>query len=74
MNKLLLAVFLSGINFISLAQSDTIQPAKIPFEGMDLTWINGQNRQKDFPLVLTDKNGLTILTEDRITLAVNFRL
>lgn len=37
--------------------------AKVAFEGMDLTWINGQNRQTNFPLTLTDKNtGETILT------------
>ncbi|MET0637132.1 MAG: outer membrane beta-barrel protein [Chitinophagaceae bacterium] len=41
---------------------DTTKAPKIPFEGMDLTWINGQNRQKNFPLVLTDKNGETIVT------------
>ena len=35
---------------------------KIPFEGMDLTWINGQNRQTDFPLQLNDKTGANILT------------
>lgn len=29
--------------------------AKIPFDGMDLTWINGQNRQRNFPLTFTDK-------------------
>lgn len=39
---------------------DTI--SKVPFEGMDLTWINGQNRQKDFPLTLRDKDGNTVLT------------
>ena len=36
--------------------------AKIPFEGMDLTWINGQNRQHDFPLQLRDQRGETVLT------------
>lgn len=37
--------------------------AKIPFDGMDLSWINGQNRQTNFPLTLTDKKtGETILT------------
>ncbi len=36
--------------------------SKIPFDGYDLTWINGQNRQTDFPLTLKDKNGETILT------------
>lgn len=43
------------------AQTDTIAK-KIPFENMDLTWINGQNRQKNFPLTLKDAQGETILT------------
>jgi hypothetical protein len=34
---------------------------KQPFEGMDLSWVNGQNRQQDYPLVLT-KNKAVILT------------
>ena len=29
--------------------------SKVPFDGMDLTWINGQNRQSTFPLVVKDK-------------------
>ncbi len=29
---------------------------------MNLSWINGQNRQKDFPLTLKDSEGVTILT------------
>jgi hypothetical protein len=41
---------------------DSTKITKIPFEGMDLTWINGQNRQKDFPLVFKDNNGETVLT------------
>jgi hypothetical protein len=45
----------------SFAQ-DSIKPAKIPFDGMDLSWINGQNRQKNFPLTVTDKNGETVFT------------
>lgn len=44
----------------TLAQ-DIIQ-TKIPFDGMDLSWINGQNRQKDFPLILKDKSGETLVT------------
>lgn len=44
------------------AQNDSITQKKAPFEGMDLTWINGQNRQTDFPLQLKDKDGETILT------------
>ncbi len=39
-----------------------VSHSKVPFDGYDLTWINGQNRQKDFPLVLKDKNDETILT------------
>src|ERR1043165_2928525 len=35
---------------------------RIPFDDMDLSWINGQNRQTHFPLQLLDKNGETILT------------
>ena len=36
--------------------------AKIPFDGMDLTWVNGQNRQTNFPLTLNDKDEETIVT------------
>lgn len=37
--------------------------AKVPFGGMDLSWVNGQNRQTNFPLVLNDKRtGETMLT------------
>lgn len=39
---------------------DTI--AGVPFAGMDLTWLNGQNRQRQFPLQLTDGHGETVLT------------
>jgi hypothetical protein len=37
----------------AFAQSDSI--SKVPFEGMDLSWINGQNRQQNFPLTFKDK-------------------
>ena len=36
--------------------------SKIPFDGMDLSWINGQNRQQNFPLQFKDKDGETVLT------------
>src|SRR6218665_2955816 len=55
-----LAILLFGI-FDMEAQNDTIKK-KIPFENMDLTWVNGQNRQKNFPLTLKDADGETILT------------
>ncbi|HJT72772.1 MAG TPA: outer membrane beta-barrel protein [Chitinophaga sp.] len=53
---------------VTVAQ-DSTQPAtsKVPFEGMNLTWINGQNRQSSSPLSLTDKNGETILTATVLT-------
>lgn len=54
---LLMLMFMSCKN--CFAQTST---TKIPFEGMDLGWINGQNRQKDFPLTLKDKEGNVIVT------------
>ena len=37
--------------------------SRIPFEGMDLTWVNGQNRQQHFPLTFQDRTtGETIVT------------
>jgi hypothetical protein len=63
MKKSLLLAACLGATAVLNAQSDTTAPApKIPFDGMDLGWINGQNRQSDFPLVLKDKKGETILT------------
>ena len=49
------------ITVMAVQAQDTITK-KVPFDGMDLTWINGQNRQKNFPLTLKDKDGETILT------------
>lgn len=49
-----------GFGALGLAQSEDTD--RTPFGGMDLTWINGQNRQRDFPLVLKDKGGEAILT------------
>jgi len=36
--------------------------SKVPFDGMDLSWVNGQNRQQNFPLQFKDKDGETVLT------------
>lgn len=47
------------ITFFAQAQIDSI---KIPFENYNLRWVNGQNRQQDFPLQLKDKNGETVVT------------
>lgn len=60
MKKLFITTFLF-IAKSAFAQSDSVT-TKIPFDGMDLSWINGQNRQKDFPLTLKDKAGNTIVT------------
>jgi len=41
----------------------TEDTVRIPFDGMDLSWINGQNRQTNYPLQLIDKRtGEAILT------------
>ena len=45
------------------ATDTTAAPAaKIPFDGMDLSWVNGQSRQQNFPLQVKDKDGETVLT------------
>lgn len=45
----------------ALAQDTTA--IKVPFDNMNATWINGQNRQTDFPLTLNDKStGAPIVT------------
>lgn len=44
---------------MALEAQDTI---KQPFEGMNLSWVNGQNRQKDYPLTFKDASGETIIT------------
>lgn len=60
MKKIITAAFLV-MSFGIEAQDSVI--AKVPFEGMDLTWINGQNRQQRYPLTVADKkSGETILT------------
>lgn len=58
MNRLFFALIL-GSSISATAQDST---SKIPFENMDLTWINGQSRIKNPPLVLRDRAGETILT------------
>lgn len=51
-----------SIKVNSIKKDSVIEPSKIPFDGYDLSWVNGQNRQTDFPLTLKDKDGETILT------------
>lgn len=58
MRVLPIIFLLSGIS--GFAQDSL---SKVPFEGMDLSWINGQNRQKNYPLTFKDKEtGETIVT------------
>ena len=61
MKSITISTLLSFISF-SLAGQDGSSSC-IPFDGMDLSWINGQNRQRHFPLQFSDKQtGETILT------------
>lgn len=55
-NVLLFSLFVGVIQ----AQTDSIK-TKIPFEGMNLSWVNGQNRQQTFPLTMVDKKTNDIL-------------
>lgn len=57
--KWMLLAFLFLLGQEMYAQDGT---AKIPFNGMELGWINGQTRQTDFPLTLADKDDEAILT------------
>ena len=60
MKKLFSAILFVG--FASLSAQTDSTATKVPFDGMDIAWINGQNRQTNFPLVLQDKHGETIVT------------
>ncbi len=65
--KIVLLIVLILQNQFVAAQSgkeknDTGATTKVPFDGYDLTWINGQNRQTDFPLVIRDKEGDDVAT------------
>jgi hypothetical protein len=60
--ELILLILIFNINPIARAQTDSVK-TKVPFDGMDLTWVNGQNRQRNFPLTFRDrKTGETICT------------
>lgn len=56
------AVMIFTLQAAAQTDSNSVKVAKVPFDGYDLTWINGQNRQTDFPLTLKDKEGETVLT------------
>ena len=60
MKKLL--ILLLGLQTVTATAQKNETATKIPFDGMDLGWINGQNRQRDLPLTLKDKTGNTIVT------------
>ena len=60
MKKILLPILLCVTTIVS-AQTDSIS-TKMPFENIETDWINGQNRQTNFPLTLKDQNNETILT------------
>ncbi|MBL0044766.1 MAG: porin [Flavobacteriales bacterium] len=61
--KRTLLIMMLGAYAPSILHAQDSTAARIPFEGMDLTWVNGQNRQRAFPLTLKDREtGETILT------------
>jgi hypothetical protein len=59
MKKIIIPMLLATLSMA--AQIDSTA-TKTPFDGMDIGWINGQNRQTDFPLILKDEQGETIVT------------
>lgn len=54
---LLLMLTLAGYAFVQAQEQPTA-----PFAGYNTTWINGQNRQTEFPLTLNDAKNRPILT------------
>ncbi|MBL7911929.1 MAG: porin [Bacteroidia bacterium] len=62
MKKILYSILMLTNTLYVLSQTDSMSTQKIPFDGMDLSWINGQSRVKNPPLVMTDKKtGETLL-------------
>ena len=59
MRYILFATLFLQVMTLHARKADT---SKTPFAGMDLTWVNGQNRQTDFPLTFNNKSGQTIFT------------
>ena len=50
MNKLILLTLTILLSSAIIAQDSTQTESKVPFDGYDLSWVNGQNRQQHFPL------------------------
>jgi len=57
--KLLLSLLLLLVSAYPFAQDSAKE--KTPFSGYDLTWVNGQNRQRTFPLTVTVKQSNEIM-------------
>jgi hypothetical protein len=60
MKRLFILLLITSQSIRLFSQQDSVVP-KIPFDGMNLSWINGQNRQKDFPLTFK-KNDEVVIT------------
>ena len=64
MKKIIYTLTLSGISFFAAAQNDVTPKEKIPFDGFDQSWINGNDRRDSSifhiphftPSVLIDNN------------------
>ncbi len=60
MNRIFVALCMF---FVHSALGQDTTTTRTPFENMDASWINGQNRQTDFPLTVKDKStGAPIVT------------
>jgi opacity protein-like surface antigen len=57
-----ISVIFALLSIISISAQTDSTAVKVPFGGMDISWINGQNRQLNFPLTFKDKDGEIILT------------
>lgn len=56
------AFFLLMIASAGHAFAQAQEAKKAPFEGFNTTWINGQSRQTEFPLAVTDASGQVVVT------------
>lgn len=58
-NCIIILILTISCNFNIVAQNDSAEQ-KTPFEGMEINWINGQNRQQEFPLTLKKGSEIVI--------------
>jgi hypothetical protein len=59
MRRLFILLLITTQTVKLFSQQDSVI-VKIPFDGMNLSWINGQNRQKEFPLTFKKNDEVVI--------------